>query len=485
MTSNVTALISRVASVAASAMLIRSIASELIPHEVLNFVSSQIYGIKKHFSSQFSIVIEEFQGLSKNQVYEAAEAYLGSKGTLSAHRVQAGKSEDDKELTFVIDKNQQVCDDFDGVEVRWKLLCAQVESSNNMSENSRPEIRSYEINFHKKHKEKILNSYLPYVFERGKAIKGANLASKLHKHECEGYWRREAMKFDHPMSFKTLAIDSELKKEIIDDLDKFLNGREFYEKTGRAWKRGYLLYGPPGTGKSSLVAAMANYLNYDIYDLDLTGVDDNLDLKNLILRMNNRSILVVEDIDCSIELQNREEDMEPDNYYQENKVTLSGLLNAIDGLWSCCGEERIIVFTTNHKEKLDPALLRPGRMDMHIHLSYCTFSAFQQLAFNYLGISDHCLFHEIEGLLGELQLTPAEIAEELTKKISSKEPLQEFVNFLHNKILMPVSWESSCDDRSQRSWVGRGGGSSFPIIRGGRRIWRGGRGRRGRMVRVV
>ncbi|MED6148681.1 hypothetical protein PIB30_055215 [Stylosanthes scabra] len=407
--SNVTAVISRVASVTASAMLIRSIANELIPQEVLNFVSSQIHGFKKHFSSQFSILIEEFQGLSKNQVYEAAEAYLGTKGTLSAHRVQARKSEDDKKLAFVIDKNQEVCDDFDGVEVRWKLLCAHVESSgnvyryhNNMSENSRPEIRSYEISFHKKHKEKILNSYLPYVLERGKAIKGANLAAKLHKHECE----------------------------------------------------------------------------------DLTGVDHNLDLKNLILRMNNRSILVVEDIDCSIELQNREEDMEPDNNYQENKVTLSGLLNAIDGLWSCCGEERIMVFTTNRKEKLDPALLRPGRMDMHIHLSYCTFSAFQRLAFNYLGISNHSLFQEIEGLLGELQLTPAEIAEELTKKINSKEPLQEFVNFLHNKILMPVSWESSCDDRSRRGgrprrWVGRGGGGSFPIIRGGRRIWRGGRSRRG------
>ncbi|XLU65805.1 hypothetical protein S245_025014, partial [Arachis hypogaea] len=138
---------------------------------------------------------------------------------------------------------------------------------------------------------------------------------------------------------------------------------------------GYLLYGPPGTGKSNLIAAMTNYLNYDLYDLDLSAVPTNRELKNLVLNMSNRSIL----------------------------VTLSGLLNAIDGLWSCCGEERIMVFTTNHKEKLDPALLRPGRMDMHIHLSYCTFSAFKQLAFNYLRISHHNLFQEIEGLLREVQ----------------------------------------------------------------------------------
>ena len=99
----------------------------------------------------------------------------------------------------------------------------------------------------------------------------------------------------------------------MDDLDKFVKGKEFYKRTGKAWKRGYLLYGPPGTGKSSLIAAMAKYLNYDIYDLDLTVVYCNQDLENLILGMSNRSILVIEDIDCTIKLQNREEDKEADN----------------------------------------------------------------------------------------------------------------------------------------------------------------------------
>jgi len=88
----------------------------------------------------------------------------------------------------------------------------------------------------------------------------------------------------------------------MNDLDKFVRAREFYRRTGKAWKRGYLLYGPPGTGKSSLIAAMANYLNYDIYDLDLTDVRDNKSLKQLILSMSNRSILVIEDIDCTVKL---------------------------------------------------------------------------------------------------------------------------------------------------------------------------------------
>jgi chaperone BCS1 len=142
-----------------------------------------------------------------------------------------------------------------------------------------------------------------------KKIKQGNIALKIHSNEYNR-WGHEPIKFNHPMSFNTLAIDEELRREITIDLDKFVRAREFYRRTGKAWKRGYLLYGPPGTGKTSLIAAMANYLNYDIYDMDLTAVRDNKHLKQLLLAMSNRSILVIEDIDCTINLQNREEDKE-------------------------------------------------------------------------------------------------------------------------------------------------------------------------------
>lgn len=75
-------------------------------------------------------------------------------------------------------------------------------------------------------------------------------------------------------------------------------------------------------------------------------------------------------------------------------------------------------------------------MDMHIHLSYCTFSAFKQLAFNYLGISQHKLFEQIEGLLREVQVTPAEIAGELIKIPDATEGLQDIVKFIHNKKML-------------------------------------------------
>ncbi|GAU15306.1 hypothetical protein TSUD_03750 [Trifolium subterraneum] len=233
-------------------------------------------------------------------------------------------------------------------------------------------------------------------------------------------------------------MDLEKKKMIIDDLVTFSKSGEFYSRIGRAWKRGYLLYGPPGTGKSTMIAAMANLLGYDLYDLELTAVKDNTELRKLLIETSSKSIIVIEDIDCSLDLtgqrrkKNVKKEEEEEKDLREKKsgimeerdgkssnVTLSGLLNFIDGLWSACGGERLIVFTTNYVEKLDPALIRKGRMDMHIELSYCGFEAFKMLAKNYLNIESHDLFGTICELLKEIEITPADVAEHLMPKTAS------------------------------------------------------------------
>ncbi|KAM0987666.1 hypothetical protein ACFX2I_011689 [Malus domestica] len=228
-------------------------------------------------------------------------------------------------------------------------------------------------------------------------------------------------------------MDPKLKEELINDLDRFVKRKEFYGRVGKAWKRGYLLYGPPGTGKSSLIAAMANYLKFDVYDLELMQIRSNSELRRLLVSTANRSIQVIEDIDCSIELSDR-------------KLGGGRLLNFTDGLWSSCGDERIIVFTTNYKEKLDPALLRPGRMDMHIHMSYCTPSGFKILASNYLGIKTHHLFDEIEEFLKQLEVTPAEIAEQLMKSEEADKALAGLAAFLKNKKTMNCNAEAKIEE---------------------------------------
>ncbi len=92
-------------------------------------------------------------------------------------------------------------------------------------------------------------------------------------------------------------------------------------------------------------------------------------------------------------------------------LTLGGVLNFADGLRSSSGSERIFIFTTNHPERLDPALIRPGRMDMHIELRHCSMDGFRDLCRTYLGIQQHVLFPEIEQLLtGNGKVTPAQVA---------------------------------------------------------------------------
>ncbi|GMY28372.1 AAA-ATPase At3g50940-like [Fagus crenata] len=430
-------ILSVAASLTASALLFRTIANDVIPTAVQDYFYSRLQKVSTRLSSQLTVVIQEFDGLITNHMFEAANVYLGEKLSPSTSRIKVNKSEKEKELAVTIDKNQELVDLYNGVKFKWVLVSLQSDKPvSNMRSNQKAfatsETRRFELSFHKKHREMVLRSYLPYILQRAKAIREERKTVKLHTIDYNGtdYW--SSINLDHPANFDTMAMDLDLKKMLVADLDRFIGRKEYYKRVGKAWKRGYLLYGPPGTGKSSLVAAMANYLKFDIYDMDLREVQCNSDLRRLLIGAASRSILVLEDIDCSIELQNRESDNKVISV-EDDKVTLSGLLNFIDGLWSSCGEERIIVFTTNHKDRLDPALLRPGRMDVHIHMSYCSISGFKTLASNYLQLKWHPLFRDIEELLEKVEATPAEVAGELMKSDRVEVALQGLIKFLQSK----------------------------------------------------
>lgn len=83
------------------------------------------------------------------------------------------------------------------------------------------------------------------------------------------------------------------KKEIMDDLLTFSKAKEYHARIGKAWKHGYLLYGPPGTSKLTMIAAIANFLNYDVYDLELTAVKNNSDLRKLLIETPSMLIIVI------------------------------------------------------------------------------------------------------------------------------------------------------------------------------------------------
>ncbi|KAI4351562.1 hypothetical protein L6164_005917 [Bauhinia variegata] len=395
---------------------------------------------------KFHEFIGEGFNLKRNEAFAAIQTYLSVNSTRRAKRLTAEvvKSSQDP-LMLDLDDSEEITDEFKGVKLWWV--------ANKITQNQKTDRRFYTLTFHKRYRDLVTASYIQRVMEEGRAIATRNRQLKLFTNNSSNGWFAYRMKgwshvvFEHPATFETLAMEPSKKEEIMNDLVKFKKGKEYYAKIGKAWKRGYLLYGPPGTGKSSMIAAMANFLNYDVYDLELTSVKDNTELRKLLIETTGKSIMVIEDIDCSLDLTGRrtkttgkvgDEKAKQDTSTnkkdkpEENKsshVTLSGLLNFIDGLWSACGGERIIVFTTNFVDKLDPALIRRGRMDKHIELSYCCYEAFKVLAKNYLGVESHELFPEIEKLLGETNMTPADVAENLMPK-STDEGVENCFNNL-------------------------------------------------------
>eukprot|EP01018_Ginkgo_biloba_P006397 Gb_11779 [translate_table: standard] len=402
----------------------------VLPPELRYVISKFFQRILNWFSLYSYFDIVEVDGVNTNELYNAVQIHLSNSASISAQRVNLSRAKNSSSFTFSLANNDKVVDKYKGATIWWEHTVTQRQ---NQTFSWRPlpdEKRGFVLCIHKRDKDRILNSYLDYIMEHASEIRRKNQDRLLYTNSKGGGmdprsqpW--ESVPFKHPSTFDTLAIDPVRKSEIKADLKAFATGQEFYQNTGRAWKRGYLLYGPPGTGKSSMIAAMANYLGYDVYDLELTEVHTNAELRKLLIKTTNKSIIVIEDIDCSINLSNRvkkpirpEGRVEPPMHRSDdnnNSITLSGLLNFTDGLWSCCGSERIFVFTTNHIEKLDPALLRSGRMDMHILMSFCTFPALKILVKNYLGIDRHELFPKLEQIIEEAQMTPADVSEILIK----------------------------------------------------------------------
>ncbi|XP_057787802.1 protein HYPER-SENSITIVITY-RELATED 4-like [Salvia miltiorrhiza] len=173
-----------------------------------------------------------------------------------------------------------------------------------MNSTLRSEVKSFELTFHKTNREMVIHSYLPHIASQAKMRKQENKTIKVFTVDYENMYNIndiwKPVTPDHPATFATLAMDVHQKDVILKDVDRCLQRRKYYRKVGKAWKRGYMLYGPPGTGKSSFIAAMASYLNFDVYDLELMELRQNSDLRKLLLATANKSILVVKDIDCTI-----------------------------------------------------------------------------------------------------------------------------------------------------------------------------------------
>lgn len=178
----------------------------------------------------------------------------------------------------------------------------------------------------------------------------------------EGCWQLSCRKRPRPM--ESVILPQEQASRLLADAEWFFEAGDWYAERGVPYRRGYLFSGPPGTGKSSVVLAIASHLVKPVYALNLASVSQDSTLMEAFAEVPEDAILLVEDIDAiRIARARTGDDAKRDGLSGGSFATLSGLLNAIDGV--AAPEGRLLVMTSNHPEQLDPALVRPGRIDRH------------------------------------------------------------------------------------------------------------------------
>ena len=176
-------------------------------------------------------------------------------------------------------------------------------------------------------------------------------------------------------SLDTLYLKDGVKEDLLSDFDKFRSSRKLYEVRGVPYRRGYLFTGPPGTGKTTASQCLASHFNMELKILSLGAIETDKELIRAVSGCAANSIILLEDIDCVGEFSKRKS-ITPQQSSGDKKntrpvpegITLSGMLNALDGIRT---PEGVIFFmTTNHPENIDPALMRPGRVDKVVEMNY-------------------------------------------------------------------------------------------------------------------
>lgn len=167
------------------------------------------------------------------------------------------------------------------------------------------------------------------------------------------------------LSLDSVVISPDNRRKLLSTLDDFHSSEDWYVKHNVPYQLGILLYGPPGTGKTSLIKAIAGLLHRDV-----VYVRSATHLVRALTSANNNRIIVLEEVD-TFELGSRDDDLtkEENNQpgvYKESKVGLGEVLNAMDGVVTHHG--RVVIMTSNKPDKLDSALLRPGRIDLKLQL---------------------------------------------------------------------------------------------------------------------
>lgn len=274
-------------------------------------------------------------------------------------------------------------------------------------------------------KRKFLEKFNAEIENRVEKMRSARAGGDIvNVYYGSRMWYAFTKKYKRGMD--SIFLDNDEHVELLDDIRKFLSNRELYQKMNYPYKYSALIHGVPGSGKTSTILAIASELKRDVEYVNLSTVS----AVDLLDRMNGHPgrIFVFEDIDAigfsanstrEEESKDAPDDEDDDKWEMTEKdapgtLNLSDLLNITDGLLSSDGT--ICIFTTNHKDRLDPAFMRAGRMNKTIEFRYMSPKTSAKMVKHHLGI-------EMDGFRDGIK--PAELQEMILDIKAGKKTLDD------------------------------------------------------------
>jgi len=262
-------------------------------------------------------------------------------------------------------------------------------------------------------KKEFIEDFVTHV--RDFACESADSVIIVHRFSIrDNSWNDLSYKKLRPLDSVYLA--NNVLTDLATDIRQFMGRQKEYNVKSIPFRRGYLISGPPGNGKTSTILAIASAFKLNIYVIDLSapGLTDDT-LSRAFSDIAGNSIVVLEDIDSVFD--GRESVSKNDN--ARSWITFSGVLNILDGISS--KEGRILFMTSNHPEKLDSALIRPGRVDVRVFIDYPLESQIRRLVESFYGAAEANTISIIVKTLAQKNLSMATIQGFLLKHEKSVE----------------------------------------------------------------
>jgi ATP-dependent Zn protease len=371
-----------------------------------------------------------------NTIYKIKETHSNWQ---SSRRNDFDNCRQNYDLFMVYQNNHFLIDE--NIYVRAEI---EIENDNNEKEKSSTKTDKitihlysykYSLSYLKKYIDNITDNYLAsiknnrlnkrFIYFLDKTEINTDDESKFN---C---WREDL--FESARTFDNIFFDG--KNKILEKINFFLQNKDWYYEKGIPYSLGIGLHGPPGTGKTSFIKALANYTNRHIIVISLKLIKTKQQLETFFFENTynddnennsiswNKKILVFEDIDCIGDIildrnlnqnkskknklnSNKDNNKTSDgmkigeilqavcemnetgtttvvNSLKEHPITLDDILNLWDGIRETPG--RILIISSNHYDKLDPALIRPGRIDITHELSNASHNTITEIYFHLFG----------------------------------------------------------------------------------------------------